>query len=159
MQVDRSQDRKKRYNINLRLWSDHVPIAPLLKRSNFEAEHCHRRGEVIVINGRSTDRVAPRHYAALQNFETIDVGSLSNWLADTQKKLEINDEISLGLKSGQIEGVVWIALFGDEAQPLPKIDELVIAKLVHHHVRVLIENYTDLDEEGLPRRTWLASSQ
>lgn len=157
VQIYRSENRAMRIKINLRLWSYCISIADILKVAKFEVDHCHRLGDMIVINGRSTGRVAPRHYAALQNLETNDVGRLSKWLSDTQKRIEASEEISLRLKSGEIEGIIWIALFGDEVQRLPSIDEFIIAKLAKDDVRILIENYTDLDEEGLPRRIWLTS--
>ena len=74
---------------------------------------------------------------------------------------QIHDQNDLvaGLISSRIEGVIWLALFGEDAQPLPNVDESAVAKLAQLRVRVLIENYTDLDGEGLPRRTWLTSPQ
>lgn len=157
MQIDRLLDDKRKIDLSLRLWSDQTSIATLLERSSLEAEHCHCFGETIVIGGRSTNRVARRSYVSLQNFETRDVEGLSNWLADTQKRLDSSDEISSGLKSGQIEGVIWIALFGGGMQPIPHIDAKIITNCLERRVRILVENYTDIDVEGLPRKTWLTT--
>ena len=155
MRNDRSLDSRWKINLSLRLWSDHVSIAALLKRSSFEVEHCHHLGETIAIGGRSTDRVARRHYASLQNCEASDRGEISKWLAGTQEKINASDEIRDGLRSKKIEGVIWIALFGIELQPAPHIDPGIVKQYFQQCVKILIENYTDLDAEGLPQKTWL----
>lgn len=137
---------------SFRLWSDAIGLGAIAAAAGWSTDHLHLRGDIINSQGRR----ATRHYAAIKAVALNVDEDVSAWLTAIADQIRRQDDLVAGLNSGQIEGVAWLAVFGVEIRPLPNVDELAIVQLTKQHVRVLMENYTDLDEDGRPRRTWLA---
>ena len=59
-------------------------------------------------------------------------------------------------KSREIEAVLWVAIFGYDPIDVPDLPEKLMTKVKGRGVKILIENYTIMDEEtGNPAKTWI----
>lgn len=141
-------------DMSLRLWSDQVSLAPVLKKLGFEVRHSHEKGQAIASAGRFAGRLADRHYASLAHGEGKDA-DVGPWLKRILDAMSSDQALSNDLKLGRITATVWIALFGDDVRDPPQISPDLVAAATHAHVTILIENYTRFDSDGVPEKTWL----
>jgi hypothetical protein len=141
-------------DMSLRLWSEQVPLKPLLKKLNFEVRHEHELGQPIASTGRFAGRLADRHYTSLAHMEGDD-NDVGPWLEKILAAVASNPELSSFLNSGAVTATAWLALFGDDERSPPKISSELIAAASRSHVTLLIENYTRFDSEGIPEKNWL----
>jgi hypothetical protein len=145
-------------DMSLRLWSDQVPLKPLLKKLNLEVRHEHEMGQPIASAGRFAGRLADRHYMSLAHREGDD-NDVGPWLENILAAIASNPALSDCLNSGVVTATAWFALFGDDERSPPRISSELIAAASRSHVKLFIENYTRFDSEGIPEKNWLNGSE
>ena len=146
---------KNRMDISLRMWSDHVPIAALVKRSKLKLRHCHVLGQPIVIHGQVTSRIAPRHYVSVENLKTDEVSEILTWLDSTAHKINDIGDVLIHANSGKIDIIIWLAIFAEDMNISGLIEKYMQSQIRLLPLKFLIENYVKLDEEGIPRKKWI----
>ena len=142
------------FDMSLRVWSDDLPLRPIVGKIDSDESHFHVKGEPIAVSGYLAGKLAKRHYAALANATARQEDDVRIWLARTSAELAEQEELSRVLVNGQAEAVFWIAVFGDAPSPGPLLQEDVVTSLVNRGARILIENYTQ-DGPDCPSKTWL----
>jgi hypothetical protein len=137
------------FKANLRLWSDSEPLTPVVKSSRRVWPHLDVKGEVIPARGRVKARIASKHYASSEDikYEDIDeiVPVVSQWLSEIENE---SPPISALTKAGKVEALLWVAIFGYDAVAMPALPAELDRRANQAGVKILIENYTIMDEES-----------
>ena len=76
------------YDISLRLWSDDVPMQPIVQDLGMDATHLYERGQPIINPKVRSRPIADRHYASLAKTKTSNEADIPVWLADTLRRLD-----------------------------------------------------------------------
>ena len=145
----------KPFDMTLRLWSDSVPLEPIVALMGLKAEHLHRIGEPRQVRGRALRGTVDRHYASLARTRGTEE-DVTKWIQSTLNIIGLHQQLVKDLKGERIEGLLWITrLRGDDGSPMPTIEPALVDSACEEGLRIFLENYTDFGEEGAPKREWL----
>jgi hypothetical protein len=151
-----SSDRAE-IDVSLRLWSEQISLYPLVEALDVAPKYLHIAGEPIASEGRLAQRRAPRHYASLLHKRVDSDIEVASWCKLVVEKIESQESLMGFMRSRQIAGTIWIAIFGPQLASVPIIPEDIINAASGLRLSLLIENYTDFDDGGVPRKSWLVS--
>ncbi len=146
------------YDMSLRLWSDDVPMKPIVQDLGVDVTHLYERGQTIINPKARSRRIANRHYASLAQTETSNEADIPAWLDDTLRRLDGHPSLPALMRSGRVEALLWIAtLGGDRALPPPpvQVDPARVAAATRLGARIFVEDYHRFDEGGVPQKRWL----
>ena len=149
---------RKCLDVSLRMWSDASDIVALLRDMDLDIDVMHVKGNLICVDGRNIGRVAERNYISVEHMKMDDDAELRNWLTNTLDIILSKRELIDAIGIGQIEALIWIAIFGCKPVELPRINPNILASCSEYRLKVMCENYTDLDDDGIPTRVCLAAS-
>ncbi len=147
-----------RFKANLRLWSDVEPLGEIVHSSLRPWTYHYVKGQSIPANGRAQARISSKHYASSETIECDDIqhiaAALSQWLDEIESEAP---PISALAKADRLEAVLWVAIFGREETPTPTLPAELARRAKQAGVKILLENYTIMDEEtGNPAKNWVA---
>lgn len=144
--------------INLRIWSDSEQLGPLVQASARRCAHLHVKGQNAIEQNGTAGRVFGRHYASFEDVETSDANEIVPIISQWLNEIDAGEPpIAKLANSGMIEAVLWIAIICRSPVNSPKIPEELTAQAKKLGVKVLVENYTMFDDEGVPLKIWLAA--
>lgn len=153
MQDEVSDD--KPFDMTLRLWSDSVPLDLIASQTGLKAGRLHRKGEQTQVRGRVIEGIVDRHFASIARARGEEE-EVANWIKSTLDSIESHHDLVQHLTAGNIEGLLWIArLRGGDGSSMPPIDPALVDLASGKGLRIFLENYTDFDREGVPKREWL----
>lgn len=141
--------------MSLRLWSEKIPLRPIAEELGVTLDHLHIAGEPMAREGRLAERRAPRHYASVQKVQGANDADVAAWCRLVINKIESQELLVGFLRTGEIVGTLWIAVLGSQLSPMPNILADVVNAAVRLKLGILLENYTDLSENGVPKKSWL----
>jgi hypothetical protein len=141
---------------SLRLWSDDVPLGPLVDGLGLPVSHLHVAGRPVAAEGRLSRHVAAVHYASVAN--TRGTNDPHSWCIAVLEKVGAQSQLVSLLRQDRVEATLWIAVFGSEPVDPPDVTDDVLALARNLHVSVFIENYTRLGS-GNAEKTWLYRPQ
>jgi hypothetical protein len=152
-------ERSHPFDMNLRLWSDDLPLGPVLAEAKLEPAHLHLRGAPIAETGSLAGRIARRHYASTAPAQGRDSEDMRAWLLATMGIVRNAARLREGLASNEVEGVLWVALLGRTALNMPEIEPGLAGDAEALGLKILVENYTRPEEaEPFPEKLWLAGA-
>lgn len=79
---------------------------------------------------------------------------IDDWLRTYLAALAAQSRLVAYLRTGEVEALFWIVIFGEDHVPVPEIAPDLVRDARVLGVGVLIENYTDL-ASGTPAKTWV----
>jgi hypothetical protein len=155
MTLNRSQQDVE-LDLSLRLWSDRIPLEPIVRRLGFSVQNLHVAGQPIPRHRGAAARVAHAHYASTANFAAHEDTEVLNWIRHTLEGLSKDPQFETLLRSGEIEATLWIAVLASRPMPSPNLpaDVLSLAKALN--LSILSENYT---VPNPPEKIWLSRSR
>jgi hypothetical protein len=137
--------------MSLRLWSDTRDLGDVVRELGRPSRHHHKKGEVVQVGRHGRPRVPIRHYVSYPDAEAHDFAGVETWLTSELDLLERSSTTAALTRSGVVEAVLWIALFGNAAVELPSIGDQFVGRARALGVKIFVENYSpDLDAEGKP---------
>jgi hypothetical protein len=143
-------------DMSLRLWSNETQLAPLLASLDTVVSRLQEPGQPMGKKGPLAMRLAKRHYALLASVEGVDDADISAWCRQTINLVASHRFLVELLRTGQVEGTLWIALLGPHPAPFPNVDRAIVAVAAQHNLDVFLENYTNRgNDEELPEKLWL----
>ena len=141
------------YDLNLRLWSNSIPLEPIASALDFPVKHLHVKGQKLGgSDKRSSDRISTRHYVSFAS-ERVQTGrEVETWLASTISRAEQTPS----LRQPGIEIVFWIALIAREPKAALVPDPALVARVAALGAEILVENYSEeqVEGEGFPPKAW-----
>lgn len=144
------------YDMSLRLWSDDVPMAPIVQDLGVDVTHLYERGQPIINPKARSRRIADRHYAAFAQTKTSNEADIPVWLDDTLRRLDAHPSLPGLMRSGRVEALLWIATLGGDPTPPPvEVDPARVATATRLGARIFVEDYHRFDEGGVPVKRWL----
>lgn len=149
--VQDSGGKTSKYDLSLRFWSDDLGLEPLVAPLG-PLQYIHRRGEETRVAGRL--RPAPRHFASVAATIVHDPADVDDWLRTDLAALAAQSRLIGYLRTGEVEALFWIAIFGRDPVPVPAVAPDIVRDARALGVGLLIENYTDL-ATGTPAKTWV----
>jgi hypothetical protein len=113
--------------MSLRLWSDRIPMKPILQQLGVEVTHLHEADLPMATEGPLAGRLARRHYASIGTSET-DSDSDVAWCCLIVAKVASANMLVDHLASNEIEASLWIAIFEKGLAPYPEIPADIIKR-------------------------------
>jgi hypothetical protein len=150
---------KLKIDMSLRLWSEQVPLQSIINTLDVTPGHLHVAGEPMARDGRLAERHASRHYASLDNAYAASDADVCAWCRSVIIKIESHESLVGFLHTGNITATLWIAVFGTKSSPMPNLSKDIIERASQLNLSVLLENYTDLTEGGVPKKLWVVKDQ
>lgn len=153
-----SDKKVETYDMSLRLWSDDVPMQPVVRDLGMNVTHLYERGQTIILPKGRSRPIADQHYASLAKIKTSNEADIATWLDDTLRRLDGHPSLPGLMRSGRVEALLWIAtLGGDRALPPPpvEVDPARVATATRLGARIFVEDYHRFDEGGVPGKRWL----
>lgn len=150
-----TEENKHPIDLSLRLWSDDIPLKPIVASLGVAADHLHLKGERMGETGLLANRVAKRHYASLASARGNDAADVADWLRRMSDRLASHPPLLDLLRAEKAEALFWIAILRGPL-PTPSIDADLVTRVANLGARILLENYTE-EADDLPTKTWLPS--
>jgi hypothetical protein len=147
---------KKQIDMSLRLWSERIPLTPIIKELGVAVSYVHVAGQAMASEGRLAGRTALRHYASVAKTKGEDDADVSAWCRQIIAKVDLQKSLVDLLLEGEIEGVLWIAVLGPEPSPMPSLPADIVNTAAQLKLKILLENYTNLSGE-VPEKLWLSN--
>ena len=142
-------------DMSLRLWSEQIPLKPIFDALDVTLDHLHVAGEPMARDGRLAERRARRHYASLENTQSGNEADVTSWCRRVIEKIESRKSLVGALQTGQIVGTLWIAVLGSSRPvQVANLPADVVEAAEKLNLGVLLENYTDMSDGGIPKKTW-----
>ncbi|MCI4680186.1 hypothetical protein K9U33_16245 [Rhodoblastus acidophilus] len=147
------------FKTSLRLWSDHEPLKPVVHASKLQWKHFYVKGQTIPAQGRAPARIASRNYACSEDVEYDNIEHIAPGLAQWLDEIECRaPSITALAKAGKIEPLLWVAIFGRDQVATPVLPAELDARAKQAGFKILIENYTVMDEEtGNPAKRFFGA--
>lgn len=130
------------YKLSLRLWSDTVPLRPVISVIGYPVQHIHVKGRPIEVPAGKPTRIAPHHYASIASAQVQTEHEVSDWLFRVAGRLSQLDSVALD----GLEIVFWIAIFGRVRAENPEIARYIVDLISSLGANIFVENYTALNE-------------
>jgi hypothetical protein len=149
------------FKANLRLWSDTVPLAPVVQASLCQWDRLYIKGQTIPARGKASPHIATRHYATSEDREYADIRDIGPVIEQWLDEIESGrPPIASLAQQGRIEAVLWVAIFGGDEVATPVLSEEIDKRAKSAGVQILLENYTiEEPEDGNSDKTFLGAIQ
>lgn len=142
-------------DLTLRFWSPDVLLGPLVAGIG-SLQHLYVAGRPMGTEGQLAGRIADRHYACTMGVLVAGDEEVLAWLTRVLGEIEAMPDLVAGLQSGRVEGLAWIArMYEDSPIAMPTIGAAIVETARRIGLTIFLENYTDFDEGGIPRKHWL----
>jgi hypothetical protein len=141
--------------VNLRLWSDTTSFGDVRRRIALVPEIIANKGDA-----RKDRKGAPlnsrfgRNYVSFEESDLNDAAELGPCVANILQAVAASGYANL-IKAKDLDATLWIAIFKPGFAYQGAIGESVIARASAIGVRLFIEDYAGVDDEGVPTKTWL----
>jgi hypothetical protein len=137
------------------MWSDNIPLRQLLEDAGFIINVLHVADSPMSNEGRLARIIARRHYALVAAEDAHDDAQTMSWCWRVLDRIKNHTKLERLLQSGQIEGLIWIALMGSAPLRLPHMPDNFILDCKTRQVGILVEDYT-AESGDIPAKHWLA---
>jgi hypothetical protein len=134
------------------MWSPSVPLAPVAAHLGLQVHIVYRKGDFMrTAKGKPVNLRAGEYYVSSNEVVAQNANTARGQVADFVRLLMADTLISRLVNERALDVVVWSAIFGDEGAA--KIADLGIdTKPFGRRLGLVVENYTDFDETGNPRK-------
>ena len=129
--------------MSLRLWSERIPLAPVVEQLNFAASQLHVTDRPMAKDGRLAERLARRHYASAANANDRNDADVSTWCRLIMSGIASQASIVDLLRTGQIDGVLWITVLGGESAPTPELTEDIVKSATQLKLDIFLRTIRD----------------
>jgi hypothetical protein len=103
--------------------------------------------------------IANQHYAYSEDIESDNIEHIAPVLAQWLDEIESQaPSIATLARAGRLEALLWVAIFGRDQIATPDLPAELDTRAKQAGVKVLLENYTVMDEEtGNPAKTFFGA--
>jgi len=141
--------------VNLRLWSDTTPFGGARRGIALVPEIIADKGDARRDRkGGPLNSRFGRNYVSFEESGLNDAGQLEPCVAEILQAVTGSVYANL-IKAKDIDATLWIAIFKPNFAYQGAIGENAVARASALGVRIFIEDYTRVDEEGVPTKIWL----
>jgi hypothetical protein len=141
--------------VGLRMWSDTTSFSDVRQRIALVPEIIANKGEVRKDSkGKPLNSRFGRNYVSFKESELNDASELQPCLENILQSVASSEYASL-IRAKVVEATLWIAIFRQSFAYQGAIGESAIARASAIGVRLFIEDYTRLDDDGVPKKVWL----
>jgi len=102
--------------------------------------------------------IARRFYASVLNDSVAETSGITAWFNFVIETIESSLPLLKSLEASDIDGILWIAVFGPELIAAPTINNDLINQARRLNLQILIENYTDM-RDGSPNNDWILKTE
>ncbi len=141
--------------VNLRMWSDTTSFTDVRPRLELVPHIVASKGDVRKgRKGTPLNSRFRRNYVSFEESQLNDVSELQPCVANILQAVASSEYASL-IRYKVVDATVWTAIFRQDFAYQGAIGESVIAQASLIGVRLFIEDYTRLDDDGVPKKIWL----
>lgn len=141
--------------VNLRLWSDTMSFGDVRRRIALVPEIIADKGDVRVDRkGAPLNSRFGRNYVSFEESNLNDAAELGPCVANILQAVAASAYAKL-IKAREVDATLWIAIFRPDFDYQGAVGESIIARASAMGVRLLVEDYTRVDEEGVSTKIWL----
>jgi hypothetical protein len=111
----------------------------------------------FTVRGKRRTRLSGRNFLSTKDVTIEDVGSVPSEVTKHVRLLESEPAVATLIDDRAIDAVVWVALFADEGSI--SIDGLGLdMTLFGERMGLVVDNFTEFDKEGIPRKLIIGPS-
>jgi hypothetical protein len=141
--------------VNLRLWSDTTSFGDVRRRIALVPEIIANKGDVRKDRkGTPLNSRFGRNYVSFEESGLNDAAELQPCVTNILQAVAASAYAKL-VNAKDVDATLWIAIFKAGFAYRGAIGEGVIARASAIGVRLLIEDYARVDDDGVPTKIWL----
>ena len=145
-----SKDRRNDV-LDMRLFSDSVPLKDSANSFGLEAGAIHEKGKhFILANGHASAHPAKRHYLALGQI-SLDGPVEGNRALAKVLGAVASSLVAEPIRSGVVEANVVVGAFAGDIDWPARLDRSLLAVAARANIGIEIDDYEHCDENGVPR--------
>jgi hypothetical protein len=136
--------------IDLRLWSDDLPLRERAHQLGLSPTILHDKGgPVVLANGRIRESKASRHFVGYKSVDLEAPADANRYIGEILKALS-HAEMAKLIASGVVDAEIGLAAFRGEINWEDELDPAIIDAARMANVDVVIEHYDKFTDEGAP---------
>lgn len=141
--------------VSLRMWSDTTSFSDVRQHIAFAPHIVASKGDVRKdLKGAPLNSRFGRNYVSFEESELNDASELQPCVGSTLEAVAASEYANL-IRHEVVEATLWIAVFRQDFAYQGAIGESAIARASALGVRLFIEDYSRLDDDGVPTKIWL----
>jgi len=128
------------YLASVRMWSEDVQLVSVAESLDWPRTNLHVKGFPVRYNGVLNNRIAARHYVALEDEKFENWNGVTTWIGCCLGRFSKEDWIKPLLRSSKIEAVFWITIIDTGTIPKLKLGRDVKNKIDDLNIGIKIDN-------------------
>jgi len=141
--------------VSLRMWSDMTSFSDVRQHIALLPHIVASKGDVRKdLKGAPLNSRFGRNYVSFEESELNNASELQPFVENILQAVASSEYAHL-IRAKDVEATLWTAVFRQDFAYQGAIGESVIAQASHIGVRLFIEDYTRLDDDGVPKKIWL----